>query len=160
MAVDPSSPNSSPPCIRDGVQICILAFRPDVATNQMIWEHILSRRRFVPYNRSTNSILFAEDTAAAVRNRLQRAERLPLFEMESTACCLLAYATKPTGFQARPNLWMSMAVKLIEATGTPALIFTYGDEENPDDRLRVTGLNVDSLWGFILRDLVTRDMQR
>ena len=45
------------------------------------------------------------------------------------------------------------ALKLIEATD-PGSIFTYGDEENPDDRAAGDGVvNVWTLlWGFILRD--------
>ena len=133
------------------VQITILAFGPF-----RVWHHepddveerILSGKPdFIPYNRSTNSILFAlEDTAATCTGNQsqQRAERFCSLVRNGipTAYCLPAYATKPTDSKARrPNLWMSMAaLKLIEATGTPALIFTYGDEENLTIGLQVTGL--------------------
>jgi len=151
--------------IRDDVQITILAFGPFRAWQHEpddIEERILSGKPdFIPYNRSTNSILFAlEDTAATCTGNQsqQRAERVCSLVRNGipTAYCLPAYATKPTDSKARrPNLWMSMtALKLIEATGTPALIFTYGDEENPDDR--AAGDGVVNVWtlllGFILRD--------
>lgn len=151
--------------IRDGVQIAILAFGPFRAWHHEpddIEERILSGKPdFIPYNRSTNSILFAlEDTSATCTGNQsqQRAERFCSLVRNGipTAYCLPAYATKPTDSNARrPNLWMPItALKLIEATGTIALIFTYGDSENPDDREVGDGF-VDVwflLWGFILRD--------
>jgi hypothetical protein len=151
--------------IKDGVQITILAFGPFRAWQHEpddIEERILSGKPdFIVYNRSTNSILFAlEDTAATCTGNQsqQRAERFCSLVRNGipTAYCLPAYATKPTDSKSRrPNLWMPItALKLIEATGTLALIFTYADEENPDDRTVGEGFNnvMRLFWGFILRD--------